>query len=307
VTRRLRPVTERLLAHLPGPRVLWIGAWALVPWLNAGANLLLETEARSAIWEQSRALVVLNYAAFSVAVVITLWGTERVARRLKTLRVPTLNVLEGDGREPFREINSVVGPLLASVATAVAFALSMLVGDGGTAAILRGATWFVVGIPLWTFLWTYVSLQLGLDRLGRERLLPGADRVDPTLGLRPLGDVAFMGLWILLAWLVPLVLTGLPDVVGVAIGVVILTGALGAFFLSLRRLHSQMVKVKESELAIARELYAEAYEPLRETQTLETLERQHALLGAAEHAEKQAKSVTACTPIPSIHFGSSRF
>jgi hypothetical protein len=116
-----------------------------------------------------------------------------------------------------------------------------------------------------------------------------------------------MGLWILLAWLVPLVLTGLPDVVGVAIGVVILTGALGAFFLSLRRLHSQMVRVKEGELAIARELYAEAYEPLRETQTLETLERQHALLGAAEHAEKQAKSVTACTPIPSIHFGSSRF
>jgi hypothetical protein len=104
-----------------------------------------------------------------------------------------LNVLEGDGSEPFREINSVVGPLLASVATALAFALSMLVGDGGTAAILRGATWFVVGIPLWTFLWTYVSLQLGLDRLGRERLLPGADRVDPTLGLRPLGDVAFRG------------------------------------------------------------------------------------------------------------------
>jgi hypothetical protein len=98
--------------------------WALVPWLNAGANLLLETGARSAVWEQSRALVVLNYAALSFAVAITLWGTERIARRLETLRVPTLNLLEGDGREPFREMNSVVGPLLASTATAFAFAAS---------------------------------------------------------------------------------------------------------------------------------------------------------------------------------------
>jgi hypothetical protein len=72
--------------------VLWITVWALVPWLNAGANLLLETEARSAVWEQSRALIVLNYAALSFAVVITLWGTERIERRLETLRVPTLNV-----------------------------------------------------------------------------------------------------------------------------------------------------------------------------------------------------------------------
>jgi hypothetical protein len=39
-----------------------------------------------------------------------------------------------------------------------------------------------------------------------------AARMDPGLGLRPLGDVAFTGLWVLLAWLVPLVLTGLPDV-----------------------------------------------------------------------------------------------
>ncbi len=71
-TRWLRPVTERILAHLPGRRWLWIVVWALVPWLNAGANLLLETEARSAVWEQSRVLVVLNYAALSAAVVITL-------------------------------------------------------------------------------------------------------------------------------------------------------------------------------------------------------------------------------------------
>jgi len=90
--RRLRPLTERIFKRLPDPRLLWIAAWALVPWLNAGANLLLDDETRSAIWEQSRTLVILNYSALSVAIVITLWGAERIARRLETS--------SGTGRSP---------------------------------------------------------------------------------------------------------------------------------------------------------------------------------------------------------------
>ena len=185
----------------------------------------------------------------------------------------------------------VAAPLVASAATAIAFAVSALVRDGWTPAILRGATWFVLGIALWTFLWTYGSLQLGLNRLGRERLLPEANRVDPTLGLRPLGGVAFTGLWMLLAWLVPLVLTGLPDVVGVATGMLVLSGGLAAFFLSLLGLHRQMAEVKAGELAIARELYAQAYEPVRAAPTLAALERQHGLLSAADALEKRAHAI----------------
>jgi hypothetical protein len=291
LTRRLQPLTERILARLPGRRLVWIVVWASVPWLNAGANLLLESGARSAIWEQSRALVVLNYAALSFAIVITLWGTERIARRLETLGAPTSNVLKVDLGERFREMNSVVGPLLASTATAIAFALSALVGEGWTSAIIRGATLFVLGVALWTFLWTYASLQLGLDRLGREHLDPEAGPFDPTLELRPLGSVAFMGLWMLLAWLVPFLLTGLPDVVAVSLGAFVLAGALAAFFLSLLRLHRQIVEVKASELALARELYSEAYEPVRTARTLEALERQHALLAAADALEKRAQAI----------------
>jgi hypothetical protein len=291
VAHRLEPATERVLSRLPGPRALWIVSWALGPWLNAGANLLLESEARSAIWEQSPTLVVLNYAALSIAVVIALWGTKRIALRLETLRETTSHVLAGDPREPFRGINHVAGPIAAAGATAAAFAVSALVADGWASMLLRGATWFVLGIALWTFLWTYGSLQLGLDRLGREHLSADAIRVDPSLGLRPLGGVAFMGLWMLLAWLVPVVLTGLPDVVGFAIGVVLLAGALATFFLSLLRLHRQMVTVKERELAIARDLYAQAYEPVRTEPTLEALERQHRLLGAADALEKRASAI----------------
>ncbi len=265
--------------------------WALVPWLNAGANLFLDTGGASAVWEQSRALVLLNYAALSLAIVITLWGANRIARTLESLRATTAKVLERAAREPFRELNSVVGPLLASAATSIAFAVSALVRDGWTSAALRGATWLLLGVAFWTFLWTYGSLQFGLDRLGREHLVPDAGRVDPGLGLRPLGGVAFMGLWMLLAWLVPVVLTGLPDIVGVVIGGLVLSGGLALFFLSLFRLHRQMVEVKRSELELARELYAQAYEPVRTAPTLEALERQHHLLGAADTLEKRAHAI----------------
>lgn len=288
----LQPLSERILERLPGARALWVILWALVPWLNAGANFLLGNETRSAVWEQDVVLVILNYAALSFAVVLTLWGTRRIVHRLDELRAATASLLEtASPNQGFRNMNSVVGPLGASVATAAAFGAGALVADGSAAALLRGVTWLVLAIPLWSFLWTYGSLQLGLDRLGREQLRTDPTIVDPGLGLRPLGDVAFTGLWMLLASLVPVVLTGLPDVVGVAIGLLVLAGGLAAFFLSLVRLHGQLVERKAGELATARRLYAEAYEPVRATPTLETLERQQRLLGAADALEKRANAI----------------
>ena len=277
----LRPLTERILARLPGPRPLWIVVWALVPWANAGANLLLGSDVTSAVWEQRRALVIVNYAAVSFAVALTLWGADRLVRRLETF----------DGRDAFRSVNSVAGPTVAAALTAVAFGVTAYIRDGWDAALLRGATWFVVGIALWSFLWTYGSVLVGLDRIGHARIRADVAAGDPSLGLRPLGGVAFTGLWILVAWLLPIVLTGLPDVVGFAIGMLVLALGLAAFFLSLYRLHRRMVEVKAGELAIARELYAGAYEPVRRERTLEALERQHTLLGAAEALERRARSI----------------
>jgi hypothetical protein len=139
-TRSLRPLTDRILAWLPGRRVAWIVGWALVPWLNAGAQLLLGASRRSAIWEESRVLVVLNYAALSFAILMTLWGAGRLARQLEALRSKTANVLEGDSSAPFRGLNSVVGPLVASGATSIVFAVSAFARDGWGPALLRGAT-----------------------------------------------------------------------------------------------------------------------------------------------------------------------
>jgi hypothetical protein len=288
----LRPLTERILAYLPGSRFLWIPIWALVPWLNAGANLLLDTDERSAIWEQSRTLVIVNYAALTVAVAVTLWGADRIARRLEAIRGSISEVLEQvDSRKPFREVSSVVGPLALAAGGALAFGLSALVQDGLAPSVIRGSTWFVLGVALWTFLWVYFSLQFGLNRLGRNHLAADAVHVDPGLGLTPLGGVAFMGLWMLLVAFVPVLLTGLSDVVGFVLGVAVLGLGLAFFFLSLFRLHRQMVAVKANELAVARDLYAQAYEPLRSSPTLELLDQQHTLLGAADVLEKRAEAI----------------
>ena len=291
VTTELRPLTERLLAYVPGPRALWIAVWALVPWLDAGANLLLDTGTRGAMWEQSRAFLFLNCAALSLAVAIAVGGTRRIARRVETSRETTWSRLEGVRHEAFGEMNSVVGPLVASAVTAYVLGIGTLLAHGWASGLLRGATWFVLGIAISTFLWTYASLALGLDRLGRAQLLRQAGSADPILGLRPLGRFAFLGLWMVLALLVPVVLTGLPDFVGVSIGAFVLVGALAVFFLSLLRAHRQMAEVKIDELTLARELYTEAYEPVRAVGTLGTLERQWDVLAAADALEKRAQAI----------------
>ena len=49
--------------------------------------------------------------------------------------------------------------------------------------------------------------------------------------------------------------------------------------------------MKASELETARELYAQAYEPVRTAPTLATLDRQRSLLAAADALEKRAHAI----------------
>jgi hypothetical protein len=52
-----------------------------------------------------------------------------------------------------------------------------------------------------------------------------------------------------------------------------------------------MVEVKAGELAAARKLYAEAYEPMRTEGTLDALDRQRQLLSAADGLEQRARAI----------------
>jgi hypothetical protein len=76
-----------------------------------------------------------------------------------------------------------------------------------------------------------------------------------------------------------------------AIGLAFFLAGVAAFFGSLWGLHRQMRTVKAAQAARAQALYALAYEPLRATPTLETLQRQAPLLSAAEALERRAETI----------------
>jgi hypothetical protein len=76
------PLTERILSRLPGPRLAWMLVWALVPWLN----LLAVRTSGAEEWAGSPAIPageVLNRAAVSCAILLSLWGTARITAELR--------------------------------------------------------------------------------------------------------------------------------------------------------------------------------------------------------------------------------
>jgi hypothetical protein len=286
------PLTERILSRLPGPRLAWVVGWALVPWLNLVVIVALgagEWTRPGVPWGE-----VLNRAAVTFAVLLSLWGTARIADELQRLGPALAKVVEQD--EPdverlFHDIDSTVVPLLLTATTMVVLPLDEAVGGEPAAALIQSVTWLVIGIPLWTAIWAYLTLQIGLNRLGRGHFTLQPYRGDRSLGLRPVGRLAFTGFWMLLGSVGPLVLTNLSDIPGVIMGIGMLVTGVGLFFLSLRRLNRQMVAVKQRELERARDLYRQVYQPVRDQPTLDVLQRQASLLSATEALEMRAERI----------------
>jgi hypothetical protein len=198
---------------------------------------------------------------------------------------------EPDVERLFQGIDRTMVPLLVTAAAMVVLPLDEALGGEPAAAAIQAATWLIIGIPLGTAIWVYLILQVGLNRLGRGQLTLQGYRGDRSLGLRPVGKLAFTGFWMLLGSVGPLVITNFSDLPGVVVGIGVLVAGVGLFFLSLRRLNRQMVAVKQRELDKARDLYRHAYEPVRDDPTLEVLQRQAGLLGAAEAMEKRAEHI----------------
>jgi hypothetical protein len=286
------PLTARILSLLPRPAWVWVVAWALVPWLNL--VLVVHSGAEGWRWAGLPLVEVLNRAAVSFAVLLSLWGAARIAGELRTLG-PTIADLVADGDSDvarlFPGVGGVLAPLTLTVAVGVVLPLDEALRGEPVAAVLQAGTWLVIGIPLSTAVWVYAALQIGLNRLGAGRATLKPYSGDRTLGLRPVGSLAFTGFWMLFGSVAPLVVTGFADRPTVVVGLVVLTGAAGLFFLSLRRLHRQMAAVKQRETELALDLYREAYRQVRAHPTLEVLREQAALLKAAEDLEKRAAQV----------------
>lgn len=286
------PLTERILSRLPSPRLAWILAWALVPWLNLAVILALG----AGEWAGTSVplVEVLNRAAVTFAVLLSLWGAARITNELPALRTALTKVVERkepDVERLFDGIDSTHGPLLLTAAAVVVLPLDEALGGEPMAALIQAGTWLILGVPLWTAVWVYLTLQIGLNRLGRTPLALEANRGDQSLGLRPVGRLAFTGFWMLFGCVAPLVLTAFADLPGVIVGIGVLMACVGLFFLSLRRLNRQMVSAKQRELDRAHDLYMQAYQPVRDEPTLEVLQRQVGALSAAEALEKRAERI----------------
>jgi hypothetical protein len=290
-----QPLTERILARLPGPRWAKLATWIAVPVLRAvSVVMVLELTKRNTLNWQLGLIVVPEALVFTYAITHAIWGAAKIARDASALE-PRLVELTYAGQEPsprvFRGMGSAAGPILIALVISL-FLLDVTVGTEAWWAVLALLVFnLAIHLPITTLFWTYLMLMFGLNRLGTRHLALEAYGGDKSLGLRPVGKLAFTGFWVFAANLAPLLLIGLTYFVSLVVGLLVFIAGIVAFFLSLWRVHEQMGRARQRQLLRAQTLYEGAYEPLMTNHTLETLEERSGLLGAAEALERRAEAI----------------
>lgn len=302
-----RPITERMLERLPGRRWAWMVAWAaLLP------VVLLASESRGSLggaWHLAARgdwpgagrglwtmLVSLGPAmlAMTYAIPHALWAIGTIDRGAAE-RSRALADVQLDATAPViltRGFGSIRGPVGIAGALA-ALATVAVMSWRGPGYLALAPAFVIVLLPQSTLLWVYLCLMLGLYRLGSHPLALEQYSGDKSLGLRPAGQVAFSGFGAFVSNFAPLGLLAFGGRSGVDLVIVSAFLLLGTFaiFGSLLRMRAQMAAAKRKQVARARQLYADAYEPLRISPSLGTLERQAPLLAAAEALEKRAEAI----------------
>jgi hypothetical protein len=199
---------------------------------------------------------------------------------------------EDDPTEPFRGMGNTAAPTLLTVGTVIVFAgQSVVQHNSWLRGIVTGGAWLPAGIALWTFVCVYLNLQIGLNRFGRLPLSLQVYPADRSLGLRPLGRLAFTGFWTFVVLLSSLVVSAAANQLGLVIGLLVLLVGVALFFFSLRRLNRQMVAVKQDRL---RGLSTCTPKPSNRCERRERLRRllgQSGALSAAEALEKRAERI----------------
>ena len=288
------PLTERILRRLGRPRWLWILLWSAVALISP---LVFGTAIRlSGRPFDSSELVnlLVSQAALAYACLIFLWGSGVLARQATDLRHGLERFAPGESAaDLFRGIGSVGGPL---VLTGIVVTISSANGwarYGPLPPIAALPLLSVYMVPIATFVWVYLAILVGLDRLGRRPLALDLFPQDRTLGLEKLGALASTGLGLVLVAAVPVLLAGSdePVTLGISLAVVVMTVAV--FVLSMWRLHRQMAAAKARYVAATRRLYADAYAPIREHATVETLEKHASVLSAAQSLDERAHNLLA--------------
>ncbi|MFL5777456.1 MAG: hypothetical protein ACJ761_00805 [Chloroflexota bacterium] len=297
------PLTEQVLDRLEGRRPAWIAAWA-------GSAIATPLVLLSILWLFGRPLppsteptlfragpeadVFLPQVVLAYAIAVALWGTGRLVRVARALE-PTLRRLTASDR-PTRlapTTANVIVPLGLSVVVALVNNAGSWERYGPLIALFLLPLLFIAVVPLITFVWTFVIVLVGLDRLGRARLELDPFPQDRSLGLGPVGALAYTGFVILFAFAIPILLTNTTDLSDPAliVDLVVVIASVPLFFLSMWRLHRQMSEAKATYVARTRALYAAAYEPLRDDPGVETLQAQAPALSAAQALAERADKI----------------
>jgi hypothetical protein len=224
-------------------------------------------------------------------VILLLWGLGRLFRQARDLAPDLKRLTDGlNERDTMPIIGSALGPVLMTIALVGVNTTFNWIYSGPWLALASLPFLLVTVLPIMTFVYTYLALLGGLHRLGRHRLALDPFPQDRSLGLAAVGSLAFNGFGLLFAAAIPIILST-ESTVTVFESYAILAVAVLFFFLSMWRLHRQMSAAKAKYLQEARELYASAYEPLRRSATLETLQSHATVLGAAQALEERAASI----------------
>jgi hypothetical protein len=297
-------LTERVLRRLGSPRALWVVAWAMIPLL---AFIVFVTTIRASggvVNQHDAEQLLLTQAVLAYVCLILLLGAGALARRADVVRRDITRLLDGGLTSPlFDRVSSMRGPLVLTAGAA----LVVTVGGIDKYGVLPRLTGLLILaaylLPIATFVWVSVVILADLDRLGRHRLALDVFPQDRTLGLGDLGSLASAGLGLLLVAVVPVMLVAADEPLTLTISLVIVGVTVGAFVLSMWRLHLQMAAAKARHVEVARLLYADAYAPIREEPNLEALEAQSNVLSVAQSLDDRAHGL----PTWPIDEGTVRF
>ena len=303
------PLTERILARLPGRRPVWVFVWAALPFAYAALSATLDLT--TGLGPTSRELI--TAGAYSYAIALSLWAVRKMARDAAAVamevtalrkheetpsifrgRAAEQSVAVGLEEEPryFRDMGSVAIPLGLTLATSVAGSVAAVLILGPWPGLLLWPLPLLVNLPLMTALWSYLSVLIGLDRLGRQKLhLDDTFPEDPLLGLRPVGSLAFSVFLIMVAGFIPVLLVSLVSPLFLILDLLLFVPGVTLFVLSLYRLHRQMAATRRRHMRRARELYARAFGPPWASGELEDWRRDSGLLQAVTAIEQRATTI----------------
>ena len=285
-TEPIVPLTERVLMRVGWPRPFWILAWGLL--------LFVTIESANRLYHLPGYLGVSYSIVCAYIASVSLWGVGRLTRALNENQ-PLITGLNGGtedaaGSRPFQFVGSVAGPLLLSLIVNLVWVTEFFRYPGLASATMF-LLFFVGWLPANCALWVCVALFLELDKLGRRPLQLKPFHQDRSLGLDPLGKAAFSSFLLLAAVLLPYTIVAVRDVRSAAVALVYIFLATTFFFMSVYRLHRQLVAAKRHYLSRVRSLYAEALPPLESAWSLETVSAQSGHLYAVEVLQRQVADI----------------